>query len=134
MATARNTFQKHERLVGRDAFNTVMKEGRSLSDRPLRVVGRLVPLGDAAPARVAFAIPKRHVRNAVERNRIRRRMREAYRLEKQRWYTLLKDADLQCTWLFIWQSSRAPAYAEARERLIRLADRWLAQHLLKDRP
>ncbi len=132
MATARNTFRKHERLTGRDAINALMKEGSALTDRPLRVVGRLTPPAGGPPARVAFAVPKRHVRNAVDRNRIRRRMREAYRLEKERWYLALKNADRQCTWLFIWQSPQDMAFIGVREKLVRLADRWLQERLPKD--
>lgn len=131
MVTPRKTFRKHERLTGRDAINALMKEGSAMNDRPLRVVGFLTPAPDGAPARVAFAIPKRHVRSAVDRNRIRRRMREAYRLEKDRWYQALNNAGTRCVWLFIWQSAEIPAYKGVHSKLVRLADRWLRTNLHK---
>ena len=94
-----------------------------------RLVGRLGPLDSTAPAQVAFAIPKRHVKKATDRNRIRRLMREAYRLEKERWYGPLRAAGVQCAWLVIYQSSQPLAFTEMRQRLCGLADRWLSMNL-----
>ncbi len=128
-AKARSTFRKHERLTGRDAINAVVKSGNAMNEKPLRLVGRLGPLDSTAPAQVAFAIPKRHMRKATDRNRIRRLMREVYRLEKERWYEPLRAAGVQCAWLFIYQSSQALSMDEVRGRLCGLADRWLSKQL-----
>lgn len=129
MVDPRATFRKHERLTGRDAIDAVVKEGTAMNDRPLRLVGRMGRLDSTSPAQVAFAIPKRHVKSAVDRNRIRRQMREAYRLDKERWYEPLRAAGVQCAWLFIWQAPGPVAFADVRRRLCGLADRWLLEHL-----
>lgn len=128
---ARATFRKHERLTGRDAINAVVKQGAALNDKPFRLVGRIGPLDSTAPAQVAFAIPKRHVKKATDRNYIRRLMREAYRLEKERWYEPLRAAGVQCAWLVIYQSSQPLAFTEVRQRLCGLMDRWLLEYLPK---
>ena len=134
MATPRATFRKHERLPGRDALNAVGKQGVALNDKPFRLVGRFGPLDSTAPAQVAFAIPKRHVKKATDRNYIRRLMREAYRLEKERWYGPLRAAGVQCAWLVIYQSSQSLAFPDVRQRLCRLLDRWLLEQLPKAKP
>ena len=134
MATPRATFRKHERLAGRDALNAVVKQGVALNDKPFRLVGRFGPLDSTAPAQVAFAIPKRHVKKATDRNYIRRLMREAYRLEKERWYGPLRAAGVQCAWLVIYQSSQSLAFPDVRQRLCRLLDRWLLEQLPKAKP
>ena len=134
MTASRATFRKHERLTGRDAINAVVKEGVALNEKPFRLVGRIGVLDSTAPAQVAFAIPKRHVKKATDRNRIRRSIREAYRLEKERWYAPLRKAGVQCAWLVIYQSSSALPCAEIRDRLGRLMDRWLLEQLPEVEP
>ncbi|HEX2618145.1 MAG TPA: ribonuclease P protein component, partial [Flavobacteriales bacterium] len=75
----RATFRKHERLSSRDRLKAVVAGGRSVHEAPIRLTGLVMPLEPIAQAQVAFAIPKRHVRLATQRNRIRRQMREVYR-------------------------------------------------------
>lgn len=128
-APARATFRKHERLTGRDLIADVLKNGRSTNAAPLRITGRVRPLDTVAPAQVAFAIPKRHVRHATDRNRIRRVLREAWRLDKQKWYDTLRAANVQCAWLILYGSDRKPSLAEARTLLGSTMERWLKQHL-----
>lgn len=127
--TARATFRKHERLTGRDLIADVLKNGRSMNEAPLRIIGRIRPLDTVAPAQVAFAIPKRHVRRATDRNRIRRVLREAWRLDKERWYEPLRAAGVQCAWLLVYGSSERLSLVDARQRLGGSMERWLKQHL-----
>ena len=128
-APARATFRKHERLTGRDLIADVVKNGRSINASPLRITGRVRPLDSVAPAQVAFAIPKRHVRHASDRNRIRRVLREAWRLDKEQWYRTLRAAGVQCAWLILYGSDQAPSLADARALLGGTMERWLKQHL-----
>lgn len=129
MAAPRATFRKQERLTGRDAINTVMRSGTSVTVTPFRLVGVLTQRPSTAPVQVAFAVPKRHVRHATDRNRIRRQMREAYRLNKETWYTDLRAAGLRCDWLLICQTGKAMPYAEVQERLSAVVQRWMNKHL-----
>ncbi|MFT3884265.1 MAG: ribonuclease P protein component [Flavobacteriales bacterium] len=125
----RATFRKHERLTGRDRIQAVVKEGRSVHEAPIRLTGLVMPLEPIAQAQVAFAIPKRHVRLATQRNRIRRQMREVYRLNKERWYATLREADKQCAWLFVYQSGRPLPWKAMQEKITRSVDRWIQQHV-----
>ncbi|MBP8822389.1 MAG: ribonuclease P protein component [Flavobacteriales bacterium] len=129
----RPTFRKHERLCGPDRIKQVATTGKSLRAHPYRLVGLLMPLDTPAPAQVAFAVPKRNVRSAVQRNRIRRHMREAYRLNKPRWYGPLEAARLQCAWLLIFQGQAPLPWETSSRILIDLFDRWTQQHVGIDR-
>ncbi len=126
---ARATFRKHERLTGRDRIGQVMKNGKSMSDAPLRLVGLVLTMDTVSPAQVAFAVPKRHVRHATDRNRTRRLLREAWRLDKELWYGPLRAAGVQCAWLCVCSSSDLPDLMELRSKLRSLMERWLKQHL-----
>lgn len=125
----RATFRKHERLTGRDRVALVATRGNALRQHPFRLVGLLMPLDTTARAQVAFAVPKRHVRSAVQRNRIRRHMREAYRLNKHVWQGHLEKAGVQCGWLLVYQGNAPVGWESTSRILIDLFNRWVQQHV-----
>lgn len=76
----KNTFPKSERLCGDQVLDRLYKEGRRFVVWPIRVT--YMPITDA-PSEVLVWAPKSLFKRAVDRNRLRRQMREAYRLNKQ---------------------------------------------------
>ncbi|HRH68055.1 MAG: ribonuclease P protein component [Flavobacteriales bacterium] len=124
----RATFRKHERLTGRLRIHEVATTGRSVFEPPLKLVGKLMELPTTAPAQVAFAIPKRYMKLAVQRNRMRRLLREAYRLNKQAYHERLKTSGKQCAWLFIYQGRTPLTLADTQLKISRSLDRWLERH------
>lgn len=78
----------------------------------LYAVSFLINLG-TPPLRVAFSVPKKFIRKAAHRNRVRRRMREAYRQEKPTFLARLCGGE---TWLlWQWRSSLIPSVSSLRE-------------------
>lgn len=78
----RATFGKDEKLCGQLRITALYKEGRRFVVFPMRVNMRLVP-ASSAPVKVLIWAPKSLFKHAVDRNHLRRLMREAYRLEKE---------------------------------------------------
>lgn len=82
------SFSKGERLCGIKAVSELFSGGRSLNMPPLRITYRILPADvNLQPVRVLISVPKRHFKKAVDRNLIRRRIREAWRMNK----TTLKE-------------------------------------------
>lgn len=77
-----NTFPKIEKLCGQIRIQTLYREGRKLTVWPLRVTYCLTPTSRPTKTEVLLWAPKSLFKHAVDRNRIRRQMREAYRLNK----------------------------------------------------
>lgn len=73
---------KDEKLTSRTAINNLFAGGKSLMAFPLRAAYRLRPRGDR-PVQFLISIPKKRIRKATGRVTLRRRVREAYRLNRR---------------------------------------------------
>ncbi len=83
------TFSKEERLTGKTNIDQLFNEGKSFNQFPFRVFYRPADNPAEPLARLLIAIPKKKVRHAVDRNRLRRLVREAYRLNRTAFITCL---------------------------------------------
>lgn len=77
---AKQTFKKSERLSGKKDIEELFKHGSYFYLSPLKIVSH--PNTHAQTHQVLFAVPKKNFKHAVDRNLLKRRMREAYRLHK----------------------------------------------------
>ena len=75
-----NIFPKSERLCSRKAIEALFAGGnRAFSAFPLRVVYKVT---DEPRTQVLISVSKRHFKHAVDRNRAKRQIREAWRLNR----------------------------------------------------
>jgi ribonuclease P protein component len=113
-------------LRGRTTFATLFADGRSLRSGSLVLKVRVVGTGESPAVITAFIVPKRHGR-AVDRNRVRRLIREIWRHERPGFLATL-DRPLQIHLGLIWSgptaATRRPTHAEIgadlRKGLVRL--------------
>jgi len=88
------TFSKGERLCSKKLFDKLFAKGNSFSSYPLRIIFAETGHTSNYPVQVAFAVSRKLFPKAVTRNLIKRRMREAYRLNKHNLYRLIGDKKL----------------------------------------
>ena len=117
IASGRQTFRKPERLVSRLAFEALLKDGAGRHEFPIRMVWKEMKLPTPFPVQVAFSVPKRNFRRAVDRNRIKRLMRETYRKNKGELYSLLEGKGKQFALLFVYTGKKIPDSAEVGTRI-----------------
>ncbi len=77
------TFKKEERLCNKKLIDELYHSGSSFLCYPFKVSWILVADPQPSCTQVLFAVAKKRFKSAVDRNLIKRRMREAYRLSKQ---------------------------------------------------
>lgn len=75
-------FRKEERLCSIKLIEQLYSQGSSFSFYPFRIIYSIVPTQDA-PVQVVISVPKRKFKKAVDRNRIKRQIREVYRHSKE---------------------------------------------------
>ena len=80
------SFHKAERLCSKKIMDKLFTEGKTIFVFPLKIVYLETSLLSKFPVQAAFTVGKRNFKRAVQRNLIKRRMREAYRLNKHQFY------------------------------------------------
>lgn len=117
-------FKKEERLKSKMVIDSLFKEGKSTFVFPIKLVWKEVEGGDYAfPAKAAFTIPKRNFPKAVQRNQIKRKMKEAYRLNKHVFYENAIDRRKQYAMMFIYVGREPLSYIDIEKAIKKILRR-----------
>ncbi|HOZ86912.1 MAG TPA: ribonuclease P protein component [Bacteroidia bacterium] len=106
-----NKFYKQERLCSRKQIDLLFQKNKSSVAFPLKAVHIETATELLFPAQVMFVVPKRNFKKAHDRNTIRRRMREAYRLAKNSFYDKLKLQNKKLLVALIYTGKKEENYA-----------------------
>ena len=87
----RNTLGKQERLKSKKLIEKLYAEGDSVKTFPLRMMYVQTAHTSEFPCQVGVSVAKRNYKLAVDRNRLKRLMRETYRLQKKIVYNNLDE-------------------------------------------
>jgi ribonuclease P protein component len=129
----RQTFLKNERLCSRTILKDLALKGKNIRVNPFRLQYLLVQLNTTQPAQIAFSVPKKIFKNSVDRNRIRRRMREAYRKNKSTFYSFISSDKMQIALLFVFTGKNIVSFVETEEKTKIILKR-LAEDIQKNNP
>lgn len=100
------TFRKEERLAKKKSIERLFREGQSFFSHPLKVYWLALPAEEEIPAQILIIVGKRSFKRAVDRNRIRRQIRETYRLNKAGFHEFLRERNYQCLVGLIYTSGQ----------------------------
>lgn len=91
-----NTLQKEERLRGIKLIESLYQNSSSFLCYPYKINWQLVSVATDSPAKILLSVSKKRFKRAVDRNLLKRRMREGYRLQKQEFlFPTLKENEKQ---------------------------------------
>ena len=119
------TFCKRERMVSQRLIDDLFAGGssHSVAAFPLRAVFKLRERNDhETPLQMLVSVPKKHFHHAVDRNRVKRQVRESWRQHKQ----LLAEAvapDKQLLVAFVWQSNSLLSTQDVETRVANIVKR-----------
>jgi ribonuclease P protein component len=113
------TLGKNERLKSRKQIEQLFNEGKSFYLSPFRIYYLVTPLITISVSTLQFGtgVSVKNFKRAVDRNRVKRLIREAYRLQKQRLQEAVMQERFQLNIFFIYTSKELPAFNVVKEKV-----------------
>ncbi len=116
------TFPKKEKLKSKKLIEKLFEEGKYISSFPVKLIYLKTQLPEEVYIQAGVAVPKKNFKSAVKRNRIKRLLREAYRLNKE---ILFNNSDANFAFLFLYLGKEMPKYSDLDKRLKRILQTFL---------
>ncbi len=137
--TVKHTLGKTERLKSRKLIGQLFSSGVSFSVFPFRVIYMVqavpppepaLPQPPMPPLRAAFSVSTRNFKKAVHRNRVKRLMREAWRLQKNPLEEMLTGVPASMAVFLIYTGKEIPEYVLVAEKLQKILERLYGKAML----
>lgn len=109
------SFKKEERLCSKKVIDKLFAEGESFLVFPLKFVFLKTALPTKFPVQAGFSVGKKTFKRAVQRNLIKRKMRESYRLNKHNLYQKAGENQLALFVIFIGKA--IPEYKQVDDAM-----------------
>jgi ribonuclease P protein component len=113
----KNTFTRDERLRSRIAIEALIKSGTVYFSYPLRITWKTTDFPQNQPVQIAFAVPKKRFKLAVKRNRIKRLLRESFRLNKHSFYGFLSEKQINLHILVVYIGEDILPYHDIEKKI-----------------
>lgn len=126
----KNKLCKEERLCSRKTIDFLFtaKDKVKFTEFPFMVIAKESVNDDQKfPSQMMVSVSKRKIRLAVNRNLMKRRMKEAYRLNKNEFYKSLKTQNKELILCFIFLGNKPVSYELIEQKIIVLLNRLTEQ-------
>jgi len=111
----KNTLGKKERLKSKKLIGKLFEEGKSIKKYPFRLMYLIQDKNSfKIKTQASFSVPKRNFKKAVDRNRIKRLIKEAYRLEQRK---ILQDYNLPFVIMITYLGKKEPIFCDVKENI-----------------
>ncbi|WP_034042435.1 ribonuclease P protein component [Wocania ichthyoenteri] len=116
------TYNKKEKLKSKKLIDQLFTDGHSVSSYPLRLVYLQITFDDDVLIKTGISVSKRNFKTAVDRNRIKRLLRESYRLNKADFFNNLTT---QHAFMILYIGKDKPKFAQVETKMKHLFEKFL---------
>jgi ribonuclease P protein component len=117
-------YGKTDKLKSRKQIEQLFRDGKTISEPPLRLIW--LKENNTSLLQAGVSVSRRHYKRAVDRNLIKRRLREAYRLNKNELSLFLSEQQKPLSLFWIYTSKKILPFSEMEK-----ACRSILQKLIK---
>jgi len=118
------TFSKSERLCSKLLIDKLFKEGLSFYLAPFKVMWLETPIPCCkSNAQILIGVSKKLIKKSVYRNKIKRQIKEAYRLNKLILYDTLNTNNRQCVFAILYTSKQINDYNYIQDKILLILQR-----------
>ncbi len=123
----RSTFSKSERLKSRKDIAELFATGDVLFSYPIKWVYKKKEGARTPAVRMGFSVSKRNWKRAVDRNRLKRLLREVYRLNKSKIVSTL-STDEHLNGMLLYVAREELPYSDIEAAYLHIIEQWLSSH------
>ncbi|MBR9855030.1 MAG: ribonuclease P protein component [Algicola sp.] len=116
------SFPKKEKLTNKKVFDALFTEGKSIREFPVQLIYLKTATSNEVPIKVAVVAPKKKFKTAVQRNHIKRLLREAYRLNKP---LIFNNIEGNFAFIFLYLGKKTPGFNEVDLTMKKLLELFL---------
>ena len=119
---ARYTYGKQQKLKKRDEVLALFEKGKAINQFPVRAFFLEKEAGEPG-IKAGVGVSKRNFKKAVDRNRVKRLLRECYRLQKNELEITISGRQVPLSLFFIYTGQELPEYKQLFERMGRVLEK-----------
>jgi len=121
--TSTESLGRHERLRNKKRIEQIFTKGRSFIAFPFRVVYYSQTTDSEPEIQILISVPKRNIKKAVSRNRIKRLIREAYRRNKNLLIPACFNHSKSIFFTLIFLGNTPPEFLETEHKIKTILER-----------
>lgn len=118
MVNKKLSFPREEKLKSRKMISNIFSEGSVVKSYPIRIQFIFHDLDGFPPCQMGVSVPKRHFKSAVDRNKIKRQIKEAYRLNKSKFLEKLELKKKKLAMMVIYSANINLEYTQIEKLTI----------------
>ena len=120
-------FPKKQKLCGEKVIERLFANGKSISEKPFRAIWNFEKNNGQVFVKSLIVVSKKRLKLAVDRNVVKRRIKEAYRLQKKQLECFLEGTNQQLNLAIIYQEEEILDYKTLEEKINLLLSRLIKE-------